>query len=789
MSNKKIKMVAWSKSSFILIVPVLIQTFLFSPAHSLEALSREQITAIEECTKRAIRTGQVPGAVILIGNREKVLYRCALGLRALKPKRVPMTSDTIFDVASLTKVIATTTAFMQLIETGKVRLDDPITKHWQEFNTNGKEQIRVRHLLAHYSGLRSGLELRPDWSGYEEGLKKVTEEKPISIPGTAFSYSDINFQILGEVIQRISGQSLDQYCDEHIFRPLGMRDTLFKPSPDLYHRIAPTQWDRATGQMCRGTVHDGVASRMGGVAGHAGLFSTADDLSIFATMMLNGGRFHDVKILDPSTIEKMTAPQSPSDRVPLRGLGWDIDGPLASNRDELFPAGSYGHTGFTGTGIWIDPISETYVIILTSRLHPIGKGNAEPLRSQILSLVSGAVGMVSSEQVLAKRPSLKNYYGRDLQGKVQTGLDVLVAKKFSPLIGLRVGLITNHSGVDSGGRRSADLIHRAPGVSLVKIFSPEHGLSGKLEGKVRHTRDSFTGLPIYSLYGNVLKPSKKMLDGLDALVFDIQDAGVRFYTYVTTLGYAMEAAAKNGIAFYVLDRPNPLTGSRVQGPIMDKDMRSFTGYFPLPIRHGMTVGELAEMFNVENKIDVKLHVIKMAGYQRTIWYDETGLPWVNPSPNLRSLTQAILYPGVAMVEGANVSVGRGTDTPFELLGAPWVSADELTHYLNERQIPGVRFRPAHFVPHSHRFKDQPCHGIQIILNDRQCFDSPSLGIEIASALYRLYPKDFEINETLGLMGSRWVVDAIKESEPHFIVSKWEESLEEFQNLRAKYLLY
>jgi uncharacterized protein YbbC (DUF1343 family) len=352
-----------------------------------------------------------------------------------------------------------------------------------------------------------------------------------------------------------------------------------------------------------------------------------------------------------------------------------------------------------------------------------------------------------------------------------------------------VGLITNHSGVDSGGRRSVDLIRRAPGVSLVKIFSPEHGLSGKLEGSVRHTRDSLTGLPVYSLYGDILKPSKKMLDGLDALVFDIQDAGTRFYTYITTLGYAMEAAAKKGIAFYVLDRPNPLTGSRIQGPMMNRDMKSFTGYFPLPIRHGMTVGELAEMFNVENKIGVKLHVIKMADYQRTSWYDETGLPWVNPSPNLRSLTQAILYPGVAMVEGANVSVGRGTDTPFELLGAPWVNADELTQYLNERRIPGIRFMPAHFVPHRYRFKDQPCHGIQIILNDRQCFDSPSLGIEIASALYRLYPKDFEIDKTLGLMGSRWLVDAIKESEPHFIVSKWEESLEEFQKLRAKYLLY
>jgi uncharacterized protein YbbC (DUF1343 family)/CubicO group peptidase (beta-lactamase class C family) len=782
-------MVAWLKGFFIWILPLLIQTFLLSPAHPLEALSRQHEAAIEGSAHKAIRAGQIPGAVILIGNREKILYRGAVGFRASKPKKLPMTEDTIFDIASLTKVIATTTAFMQLIETGKVGLDDSIAKYWLEFSTNGKEQITVRHLFTHYSGLRSGLELRPDWSGYEEGLKKIAEERPLSIPGTLFTYSDINFQILGEVIQRISRQPLDQYCDEHIFRPLGMKDTFFKPSPDLQHRIAPTQWDRSTGRVCWGTVHDGVASRMGGVAGHAGLFSTAHDLSIFARMMLNHGSLHDVKILDPSTVEKMTLPQSPSDRIPLRGLGWEIDGPLAANRDELFPAGSYGHTGFTGTGIWIDPISETYVIILTSRLHPMGKGNADPLRSQILSLVSGVVGSVSPEQVLAKRPSMKNTYDGDSQGKVQTGLEVLVAKRCSPLVGLRVGLITNHSGVDSGGRRSIDLIRRAPGVRLVKIFSPEHGLSGKLEGRVPHTRDSSTGLPVYSLYGNLLRPSKKMLEGVDVLVLDIQDAGVRFYTYLTTLGYAMEAAAKKGIPFFVLDRPNPLTGSIVQGPMMDKEMQSFPSYFPLPIRHGMTMGELAEMFNVENKIGVKLHIIKMAGYQRTSWYDETGLPWVNPSPNLRSLTQAVLYPGVAMVEGANVSVGRGTDTPFELLGAPWVSADELTHYLNKRQIPGVRFRPAHFVPRGYRFKDEPCHGIRMILDDRQRLDSPSLGIEIASALYHLYPKDFEIEKMLAIMGSRQLIDGIKESEPHAIVSKWEESLEAFLKLRAKYLLY
>ncbi len=781
-------MAGWSKIPLLLIASFLAQVFFLSRAHSLEALSQKQLAGIEEKCRKAIQAGQLPGAVVLIGNRDRLLFRQVFGFRALKPQKIPMTVDTIFDLASLTKVVATTPALMQLVEGGRIGLDDSVAKYWPAFGGSGKEKVTLRHLLTHYSGLRPGLDLTADWSGYGEGLRRIVEEKPVSIPGTVFTYSDINFQVLGEVVQRISGQSLDQYCEGHIFNPLGMKETFFRPPPQLHHRIAPTQGARRK-QSSQEAVHDGVAFRMGGVAGHAGLFSTADDLSNFVRMMLGQGSLKGIRILDASTVEMMTSPQSPPDRVPLRGLGWEIDAPFASNRDALFPVGSFAHTGFTGTGIWVDPVSETYIIILTNRLHPSGKGNAEPLRSQTLSLVSEMVGPISQKEVSAKRPSLKHFCERDARPKVQTGLEVLVANGFSPLAGLRVGLITNHSGVDSGGRRSIDLFHRAPGVKLVRLFSPEHGLSGRMEGKVPHAKDPLTRLPVYSLYGDVLKPSKKMLDGVDALVFDIQDAGARFYTYLATLGYAMEAAARKGIAFYVLDRPNPLTGLKVQGPMLDKGSKSLTGYFPLPIQHGMTVGELAEMFNAEMKIGVNLQVVKMVGYDRSSWYDETGLPWVNPSPNIRSITQAILYPGVGMIEGANLSVGRGTETPFELVGAPWVDADKLTQYLNKRRIPGVAFEPAHFVPRHDRFKGQVCHGIQIILGNRQTFDASSLGVEIASALYRLYPKDFEIEKTIPMMGSRSLIDAIKEIEPRIIVSKWEAPLEAFRKLRINYLLY
>jgi uncharacterized protein YbbC (DUF1343 family) len=734
---------------------------------SSQTLREEQMAPISEIAKGAIQSGKIPGAVVLIGHEGKVIYRKVFGLSALKPKKLPMTINTIFDVASLTKVIATSTAVMQLVEMGKLNLEDPVAKYWPEFKGSGKEEITVRDLLTHYSGLRPSLDQKPNWKGYVTALRMIEEEKPLFPPGTNFIYSDINFIILGELVWRLSGESLNTYCAEHIFKPLEMDDTGFNPSSDFRPRIAPTEYQHGpTGKMLWGEVHDPIACNMGGVAGHAGLFSTADDL------------------LSPLMVKKMTTPQSPPDKIPLRGLGWNIDSSLASES-------SYGHKGFTGTGIWIDPVSNTYVIILTNRVHPNGKGKVEPLRAKILSFVNEAIGPVSVERGLASRPlPTQVEQGESNNERVQTGIDILAAEKFDSLARLRLGLITNHSGIDSAGRRTVDLLHKAPGVKLVAIFSPEHGFSGKAEGKLSSTKESLTGLPVYSLYGEVLSPTQRMLAGLDALIFDIQDAGARFYTYIATMGYAMEACAKKGIPFYVLDRPNPINASLVQGPILDSNLKSFTGYFSLPVRHGMTVGELAKMFNVEKKMGVKLHVVKMRGYERSRWYDETGLLWLSPSPNLQTLTEAILYPGVAMVEGANVSVGRGTMTPFELFGAPWINGEELASYLNNRNIQGVRFIPVDFKPQSSRFKNQLCHGVQIVLLNRQILDSPALGIEIISALHRLYPKDFQLDKTLGLIGSRKVLQAIKAGQdPATIAQDWQGALEQFCMLRSKYLLY
>jgi uncharacterized protein YbbC (DUF1343 family)/CubicO group peptidase (beta-lactamase class C family) len=762
-------------------------------------LNDEQLAAIDGIVEEAIRDGKTPGAVVLVGHRGQVVYRRAFGHRALEPKKRPMTVDTIFDLSSLTKVVATTPALLQLVERGKLRIDDPVAKYWPEFQAHGKGQITVRQLLTHYSGLPAELDLKPKWWGYKTALQKIVAESPIAPPGTRFLYSDVNFIILGELISRLSGVPLDVYCEGNIFIPLEMKDTSFKLPPNKRDRLALTQHKgEKSGKRLWWEVHDPMAYYMGGIAGHAGLFSTAEDLAIFAQTLLQGGSTKKGRILSPLMVEKMTTPQSPPNKMVLRGLGWDIDSPFSSGRGELFPVGAYGHTGYTGTSLWIDPVSETYIILLTNRVHPGGKGDVVPLRSQIATIVGAALGVAAAEQVRSSGRSLtsyfelmKSYSGSGLRsGRVKTGIDVLAAKKFAPLAGLRVGLITNHSGIDAAGRRTIDLIANARRVKLISIFSPEHGLFGDVDEKIPHAKEPVTGLPVYSLYGEVNRPTEKMLEGLDALIFDAQDAGVRYYTYVTTMAYAMEAAAKRRIPFYLLDRPNPINGSVVQGPVLDKDLQSFVGYFPMPVRHGMTVGELAQMFNAENKIGAKLHVIPMQGYERTDWYDETGLLWVNPSPNLRTLAQATLYPGVAMVEGANVSVGRGTNSPFELLGAPWINGRDLAAYLNSRKIQGVRFLPVDFMPNGSRYERQLCHGVQAILVDRQALDSPALGVEIASALYRLYPGDFQLDKSLLLIGSYEVLRAIKNGQdPNSIVLNWQSPLAEFCNLRSKYLLY
>lgn len=730
-----------------------------------------------------IAAGRLPGAVVLVGGEDGTYYRRAFGDRQVIPQRLPMTEDTVFDLASLTKPVATTTAVLQLVEQGRLDLEAPAARYWPDFASRGKAAITLRQLLTHYSGLRADLDLKRKWSGRDTARRLILAERPVAEPGRRYRYSDINFLVLGELVERISGLPLDVYCARHIFGPLGLHDTGFKPRASA--RVAPTEDGR------RGLVHDPTASRMGGVAGHAGLFSTADDLARFARMLLAGGRLDGVRVLEASGVESMSVPQSPEDQERLRGLGWDLAAPFAVNRDALAPVGAYGHTGFTGTSLWIDPVSRVYVILLSNRVHPDGRGDAKPLRDRLAAAAGEALGPLSESELLAARPLLAAHLPAvQTKPAVQTGLDVLAGQGFAPLRGLRLGLVTNHTGRDARGRRNVDLLAAAPGVRLAALFSPEHGLQGKLDEKVASGAEPATGLPVHSLYGEARRPTDAMLEGLDALVFDVQDAGARFYTYITTLAYAMEAAARRGIPIYVLDRPNPINGEVVQGPMLDAGRTSFTAYHPMPVRHGMTVGELARFFNAEASIGADLHVVPMRGYGRRGWFDDTGLPWVGPSPNLRTLTQAILYPGVALVEGANVSVGRGTDTPFELVGAPWMDGETLARYLEARAVAGVRFASAEFTPSASRYEGETCRGVRISVTDREALDSPALGVEIAAAVHRLHPEGFRLQDTLDSIGSVAVLNAIRAGEdPRTIAAAWQADLDAFRVRRARHLLY
>jgi uncharacterized protein YbbC (DUF1343 family)/CubicO group peptidase (beta-lactamase class C family) len=759
-----------------------------------------KLAVVDPIIQQAIRDGQIPGAVALVWHNGQVVYEKALGERALEPRRERMTLDTVFDIASLTKVVATTTAVMQLIVQGKVRLDDPVAKYIPEFAQNGKQDITVRDLMTHYSGLPPDLDLTQPWQGKATGYAMAFASEPDISPGSRFVYSDINFIVLGALVERISGMSLDEYTSKNIFIPLKMMHTRFLPPAAWRPRIAPTQYDEQI-HMLRGVVHDPTARRMGGVAGHAGLFSTAADLSRFAQALLNGS-----PVLPQLAIEKMTTPQQPPTAHTLRGLGWDIDSPFSTNRGALLPVGSFGHTGFTGTSLWIDPTTRTYIILLTNAVHPRGKGSAVALRNKVATAVAAAIPLTVTEKDELRWKSITGYNEAQTaarrvalrDGQVLNGIDVLEASNFEAIRGTgatrKIGLLTNQTGVDSKGQRTIDMLAHAPGISLEAIFSPEHGVTGTLDTtKVGDSKDAATGVPVYSVYGAKdaqRRPSIDVLKNLDAVVIDLQDAGVRFYTYETTVGYFLEAAAKAGTQVIVLDRPNPITGSFVQGPMPDAGKENFTNYGIAPVRHGMTLGELAQMFNDERHIGARLQVIPMQGWMRGDWFDSTGQTWINPSPNLRSLTEATLYPGVGLIEGSNVSVGRGTDTPFELLGAPWIDGQQLAAYLNARGISGLRFVPVNFTPSESRYAGQKCGGVNIILLERNATGGPELGLELASALHQLYAEQFQMEKINELLVNQATYDALARGEdPRRIAEGWREALRGFEAVREKYLIY
>ncbi|MCP3917874.1 MAG: DUF1343 domain-containing protein [bacterium] len=728
-------------------------------------------SAAESAIEEAIEAGHLPGAVLLVGRGDAILHRAAYGNRRAAPVPEAMTVDTVFDLASLTKVVATATSVVKLVEDGRVRLDAPVQEYLPEFGTNGKEAITVEHLLLHRGGLIPDNSLSDYADGPAQAWERICALEPRAEPGTSFTYTDVGFIVLAALVKAVDGRALDAFAREELFEPLGMGDTTFRPGPELAARCAPTE--RREGRWMQGEVHDPRAFALGGVAGHAGLFSTADDLARYCQAILAGGELGGARVLTRSTVDEMTRPRWLPDRTGGRGLGFDFDTRYSSARGS-FPRGTtFGHTGFTGTSFWLDPRTGSYVVLLSSRVHPDGSGNVIELRRAVASAVASAL-----------RP-------RHAPGPVRTGCDVLADEDAARFAGATAGLITNVTGQTREGRSTIDVLARSEHVQLAKIFSPEHGYFAALEGDVDHATDPATGLPVYSLYGDTRKPTAEMLAGIDTLVFDIQDVGTRFYTYMTTLGYAMEAAAEHGVRVVVLDRPNPITGVLTGGPSTDPERLSFIAYKPIPIVHGMTIGELALLFNAEyGGIGCELEVVQIDGWKRAMWLDETGVPWVNPSPNMRNPTQALLYPAIGLLEGANLSVGRGTDQPFEVLGAPWIDGPALADALNAARLPGLAFTSIAFTPDASKFEGERCGGVYVRVTGRDAVRPVTAGLTIAWHLGQLFGDAFEIAAVDTRMISRSTWEALVTSEdPSGLAATWSTSLADFERLRARHLLY
>lgn len=765
--------------------PVVVGLLLVLAARAAPAAAPD-LSALDEAIPRLLSEGDVPGAVVLVGQGDRVLYRKAWGFRSLVPRRTPMTEDTVFDVASLTKVAATTPAVLLLVGEGKLSLDAPLGTYLREFRAPRYRALTLRRVLTHSAGfpdLPSAAAMRDGFPRSAEALARAGLEYR---PGTSFRYSDTGFILLGELVRRVSGEPLDRFLARRLFAPLGMRDTTFRPGPDLLPRIAPTE--AVGGRMLLGTVHDGNARLLGGVAGHAGLFSTADDLARLARMLLAGGRGPAGTLLKRATVEAMWRPHKVGEAV--RGLGWDISSPYSRVMGPFFPPGALGHTGFTGTAMWLDPASRTYLILLTNRVHPYGRGRVGGLRARVAAEVGAALFAAPLPAAPPPAPPAVAAAPRPQRAAVRSGLDVLAGEGFRPLAGRQVGLLTNRSGVDARGRRSIDLLAAAPDVRLRAIFTPEHGLGSQASGDVPHGRDAATGVPVWSLYGAERRPTGAMLRGLDVLVVDLQDVGVRYYTYLTTLLYVLEEAARRRVPVVVLDRPDPITGAVVEGPLLDPDLASFTGPHALPVRTGLTIGEFARMVVAERGIPVALTVVPLAGWHRGLWYDETGLPWVNPSPNIRSVTQALLYAGIGLLEGTNLSVGRGTDRPFEVVGAPWIDPEPLAAAMSGKALRGVSFAPVRFTPTTDRHAGEEVGGVRLQVTDRDGIRPVTVALALAGEIRARYQREFAVEAVQNLLANRSTMWALLRGEPlRQLQARAEAGRERFLQRRASYLIY
>jgi uncharacterized protein YbbC (DUF1343 family) len=739
----------------------------------------KRLERVEQLAQQGIQEGKMPGCVICFGRQGKIAYLRAFGNKEVQPESQAMTVDTVFDMASITKPVATGTSIMKLVEDGRLRLGAKVVDFFPDFGVNGKDTITIQDLLIHQSGLIPDNPLSDYLQGPDVAWKKICELSLVAPVGTTFKYSDVNFIVLANIIQKVTGQDVHQFSQQHLFQPLGMTETGYLPTEPLRNRAAPTE--QRDGKWIRGEVHDPRAYELSGIAGHAGLFSTATDMARYASMMLGGGAFQvegepAVQVLSNRTVTAMTRGYSVSSGQ--RGLSWDRRTGYSSNRGDLLSDAAFGHGGFTGTVLWIDPELDLFFIFLSNRLHPDGKGLVNPLAGQMANAIVSAMRSIPKDQ-------------SSKVSEVLTGLDVLRRDGYRQLAGQRIGLITNHTGRSADGASIVNLLHDCPQVDLKVLFSPEHGFEGKLDiSRIDDATDQKTGLKIFSLYGESRRPTSEMCESIDTFVFDIQDIGTRFYTYISTMGEAMIAASQFKKRFVVLDRPNPIGGFKVAGPMLDPGSESFVAFHHLPVRHALTSGEIARMLNAELDLKLDLEVVRCEGWSREQFYDQTGLTWVNPSPNMRSLTQALLYPGVGLLETTNLSVGRGTDTPFEIIGAPWIDARPFAAELNALQLPGIRFIPVEFTPESSKFEGQLCQGVNMAITERIHFEPLQIGFALATTLRRLYPDSWETKSFNRLLANRVCFEAVVAGKSLTqVMDLSREGVSDYLRRRESFLLY
>jgi len=712
----------------------------------------------------AVKASGAPGAVACLGHRDTITFLGAQGARTRVPSLEPTANDTVYDLASLTKVVATTTAVMALMEQQLLDLEQPVVEFVPLSNLRG---VSVRHLLTHTSGLPAHKDLYREVNTADAMLARIGGLELSWPPGTRRRYSDFGFMLLARIVSLTVKDTFDAYCAREIFTPLGMADTTFNPAPALAARAAATEQCAWRGRLLQGEVHDENAAAMGGVSGHAGLFSTAPDLAKFCRALLEG------TLLKDATLDLMLRPgQVPG--YAWQGLGWKLDGWMSGNEGYLPSRWSFGHTGWTGTSLWLDRDTGRYAILLSNTCHPTRANRDNVSLRQVFHI-----------------PVARAWYPR--RTNAQTGLDQLAVDEYDTLRGKRVGLLTNVAAVNAQGMQTQHLLRDAPGVQLRHLFGPEHGLRAQAEAGASVASESGS-IPITSLYGDRTSPTPEELAQLDMLVVDLPDVGARYYTYAATLLDCMKACAAANKAVLVLDRPNPLGGEIIEGAVAQVYGRNVC-VAPMPVRHGMTLGELAQFMHRSLAVPGPApRVIPADNWPRELMWYESGLPWRPPSPNLPDADTALLYIGNALFEGVNINEGRGTELPFQIIGAPWLDPAQVLKNVDSAYAAGVDIATATFTPRpiagkssSPRFNGEACKGFRFTLYDRDAVRPFMMSVALLRAIARAHGPQLEFLPFFDtLAGGPWLREQIVADTPlDAIARECTRQCAEFQSRRVK----